>query len=191
MKAKKFFKLFKWSTLVPALFTLVAGILFSCIPTGDAFALEIGAGVLFLVSGILAVVGFLLDHTGNPVALLAGVSQLAVMLWLFISAPVGLYVLCIALAVIVAVRSASEVYEAVVSRKAQPKKWIARIVFAAAFVALAVTVAANPFESAGSLCVTAGVALLGSAFFGIVFELLSGGFFYEEEELRFRPAKKK
>lgn len=186
---KKFLKTFKWGVFFPALLLFVCGIVLLSVPVTKSFVMGITVGVLFTLSGVLAVLYFFLGREENVGALLAGVCQLSVALWLFISSPVPMNVFGIAIGVILLLRATAIVLEAVKRRKEWGWKWIVHLVVAAAILACGVVAIVNPFDTRAALIAVCGACVLVEGALSGVHVALSG-FFEEEEELKFKPVKK-
>lgn len=159
MNVKSFLKRFRWGDLCPAVIAVVAGILLLSMPTSAARAIGISVGVFSLLAGALRMIAFLIDATDNPADLLSGVLEAAVALWLFISSPVNLAVLALALGIVMLLRAVAIVLGAVLPRKSL-RFLIVSCVVAAILVALAIVVMVDPFEHMRTLMIVTGVALL-------------------------------
>ena len=190
MKAKTFFKTFRWGTICPNVISLLAAVLAVCVPFGNAYDLEIALGVLFALTGVLSCAAFLLDRYLNIIFLLAGAAQLAVAIWLFCSADVALNLLSIALGVVVILYAASEIFEAATAKETVLRRRIVCIVTAAIFIALMIVTFVNPFKGFSDTCkYTASIFLVG-IFFVTLRDIVTNRFFEPEKEERPRPSQR-
>ena len=174
MDFKSFLKRFRWGALFPAVIALVIGILLLAIPTRSARALGISVGVFLAVSGILSVIAFLLDNSGSPAGLLAGVVELAAAVWLFVSSETALAVLALALGIIVLFRAIAIVLGAFLAREKKGRFPIVSCVVAAVLAAFAIVVMVDPFNTARTLMIMTGVAFLLTGAVELCYLLVSG-----------------
>lgn len=157
MKIKEIFVKFRLGKLIPALLTLAAGIAVMSAPAGEYLARSVSVGVLFALSGLVGAIAFFLDAEENPVALLACVSQVSAALWMFVIVETPLYIFCVALALIAALRAGSGIYEGI--KHDGGIRRIVRFVFAGIFIALCIVIPCNPFETDPLLLYTGAVML--------------------------------
>ena len=176
---KTFFSKFKWGTLFPAILLIAVGVVL-VIPELSSRATGIVAGVLLAVGGLLCLISFFCNLTKNPALLLAGIVQLAIALWIFISQSSMLRVLTIALGVMLLLRAAAAVIDGVSKRK-KGWFWIFEIAMAAIFTALAIVILAQPFSALSTLVTFTGAVVIAEGAFEI-FVLACRGFFRDEEE---------
>ncbi len=186
METKEFFRRFHWGTVVPAVLTFAAGIAVAAAPAGSNLARSVTVGIFFALSGILCALDFFLDREENPVRLLSGTAQAAAALWMFVMISAPLYIFCIAMAVIIALRAGSDIFGAI-KNDGGPRR-IVRIVLSALFIAACIVIPCKPFEIGGLLIYT-GVLMAAEAVYSFVVACLEG-LFEEEETLHFRTVKK-
>lgn len=188
MDFKTFVKRFRWWSVLPAALFFAVSIVLLALPAEDKLALPVAVGILLTLSGIVSAIAFFLGYHENPTRLLAGIVSLSAAIWLFITMNVSAYALGIAIAIIIALRAAGEILDAVLVRK-ESRWWIVRIVLAACFVGAAIVLPIDPFSTIGALLQYAGAVLLCLSVIETVITWCTG-FLEKEEELVFRPVKK-
>lgn len=177
MTTKEWFKRFHWGVAGPAVLTLAAGIAVAAAPAESYLARSVSVGGCFALSGLLCILAFFLGREENPVHMLAGVAQTSAALWMFVTLTTPLYVFCIAMAVVTALRAGGEIFEAV--KKERGTRRYVRIAFAVCFVAACIVIPCDPFDLQGLLVYT-GVVLLAEAVCGFIAACVSGLFAEEE-----------
>lgn len=160
MTFKDMIRRFKWGAILPAVLSVVMGILLIAVPEGAAVALIIASGVLLLVAGLVNFVFYLSGIAAGARELIAGVAEIAVALWCFIAPHSALRVLILAFGVLLLLRALAGVGDAIVVRRQGDRLWIAMLIAAIVLAALAVVVLVNPFGSFRVLCVVTGVVVM-------------------------------
>ncbi len=187
MNGKEFFKRFQWGTVFPVLLTLAAGIAVLAAPVGSYLARSVTVGVFFSLAGIVCLAAFFLETEENPLRLIAGVAALSAALWLFITVTTPVYVFCIAMAVVTALRAGGDAFDAI--RHDGGWRRIVRCIVDALLLGLCIVVPCDPFGKAAALLRYTGAVMIAETVWGGIVACLLG-LFEEEEVLHFRTVKK-
>ncbi len=187
MKAKEFFKRFRWSVVFPTVLAFAAAIAVMAFPEKSYLARSVTVGVFFVLAGSVSVAAFFLDADSNPVRLLAGVCRLSAALWMFITVNTPLYIFCIAMAAIIMLSAGADIFDAF--RHDGGKRRYIRLVCSVLLVAAAVVSCCDPFATQGALLLYTGAVMLAETLFSFTVACIVG-LFEEEEVLVFRTVKK-
>ncbi len=156
MKGKQLLGL--WDRLVPSVLLFAAAVLLMSLPAGLYLARSVSVGVLFALSGGIAVAAFFTGREENIFRLLSGVAQLSAALWMLVIITTPLYVFCVALAAIAALRAGGEILDGI--RKEKGAFRILRCACAVLVIGALIVVPCDPFGTALPLLVYTGAVLL-------------------------------